>query len=155
MKRLEATGENLAAELKRWQKILRVMDWEVTAEFAHQAEIPSAECAIVQISGHHKSATIKIVWPSEFPDYWAVGDWQNGLVHELIHLHMERFMPAKDDPAHMDAEAAISLIASALLELDRQCEEPGIIETTEKQPAANGTVMATYPPIKDAVHLTE
>lgn len=143
MKRLEATEDNLAAEVKRWQKLLRLVDWKVDAKFVHQSDIAHTECATVSIFGCAKDAEIKIVWPNEFPEQWEDSrDWQHSLIHELIEVHCDRFKPEKGAPADMDAEVAINLIASALLELDRKAEDAGIIEVTETNHPADPAEVA-------------
>lgn len=125
--RLEPTNEKIRAATAKWQKKLRLQDWQVTAKLARRTEFSSPDC-YAEINYFHpqKSAIIKILDPIDFVPTehdtdLCMYDWERSLIHELLHL-MLMWIPDEDDEEdyNNNEELSINLMAEALIDLDRE-----------------------------------
>lgn len=90
--------------LEKWQKRLRLQDWEISIRWAFDKEI--SEAAEIGYSLNTKEAEIKITKTDdkEFIEF--------NVIHELVHLH---FAPnSKHNDTHFLEEQAINAISKAL-----------------------------------------
>lgn len=113
----------LEERLAFWQRQLRLQDWDLTVERSSQLET-GGKSATTWMSPGSKEGRIRIwrreEWMGESQRY---GTWDEELflVHELVHLHLWAWKGADDegDQHHEDKEAAIDLMAQALVRMSR------------------------------------
>jgi hypothetical protein len=114
---------------ERWQKILRLQDWQITTEICRSWNMPSGGATgTCQRVPARKVANIKILDGSDYsPDFHFDPNHEQTMVHELIHLHTYYIEPKAGadefDPAcavHDSMEVLVDAMAGALLALDRQ-----------------------------------
>ena len=115
--------EELKKLCKKWQKILRMQDWNIDLRLVHYSQI-EGEIASVLPDLPRKSAIIRIADPSskhKGQDYEQdyVDDMLDSLVHELIHLHLEKVKPTEDHQ-QSDFELVIVCLSEALVGLYRK-----------------------------------
>ncbi len=105
--------------LPKWQRILRLQDWNIQIEIKREREMDIANaggCNNWHIQSRH--STIHILdtadWPTD-PEH-PVQDMELTLVHELLHLHLAEWR----ENTKPFGEQAIHAIAQALIMLDRR-----------------------------------
>ena len=104
------TQQELESLCAKWQRRLRLQDWNVTVELVRHFDIPDrVDEASMQIE--RKEATIKIVSPADRHE--QDNPFEHTLIHELLHLHFEPFW---NNEKGVEMEQAINLIAGALCE---------------------------------------
>jgi hypothetical protein len=88
--------EELQALCAKWQKILRLQDWDAEAVFVRQSDLDTADArCFPRLS--RKEAMIKILDPRDFHGERLSGDdgslasIETLLIHELLHLHYEPY----------------------------------------------------------------
>jgi hypothetical protein len=111
-------AKSLDAMCAKWQRILRLQDWDVKIQFAHSYEIPG-NAGDVNFVVAKKAASIRILFPAEFDATIKFPqDIEKTIVHELVHLH---FAPIDDFDGLRGRllEQAVECIASGLVERDR------------------------------------
>lgn len=118
--------EWLDERLAYWQRILRLQDWRITAEFA-DARIMEGKSGLTWFGATSKEARVRILPPSEWQSpsmRYGVWDEELFLIHELVHLHLTHWRDADSatEPTNpnLDWEAkeqAIDLLATALFSL--------------------------------------
>ena len=123
--REQYTTTDLAALLAKWQKLLRLQDWNITAGFYHAYELArDGRAAENRHAFTEKVSEIRIVRPEEHNPGWcpATLDIEHSLVHELLHLHLSRSYEqvSRDDALQDELELAINMIADTLLRIDRR-----------------------------------
>ncbi len=100
------TGNELQRLCRLWQKRLRLADWDISASFATEQEMPDAEGEIPYDTAE-LTATIR-VRDNE--------NTERTLVHELLHL---RVIPLWDGspggPDHDAKETALNLLADSFV----------------------------------------
>lgn len=107
-----------------WQRQLRLLDWNLSAELSTVAET-RGKAALTNVYSFTKEARIRLLAPEEFPppsDRTGNWDMEYTLVHELVHLHMEGWgedARVEDSPAWVAKECAIDMMADALVRLGR------------------------------------
>lgn len=125
------TNQKLQSLVKKWQKILKLQDWEVTARFASQYEFmtPKAEGQSTT-NWHYRICRIKILKPQEYD--FTTGyeqDIEETIVHELLHpwfsLALGEFHGENIKSRTDDVELMINTLAAALIKLDRQKKKKG------------------------------
>lgn len=119
----EITRETLEARCREWQRRLRLQDWKVTATFDTWHSLDDRSGAI-SYNLQHKIAKVRVMDPRHYCDHWDADDrdWENHLIHELLHLHFAPFwvMEADDKLKFEAQELAINLLTGALLDLKRR-----------------------------------
>ncbi len=109
----------LDACLKKWQKILRLQDWDIDLRILPHAAFAQAGCAgECRTAQEHRSASIHILRPedyaivagSETPDY----DMEATLIHELIHVSLAMLEPHAPE---VIVEQAVDALARAFSDL--------------------------------------
>ena len=83
--------ELLEKQLKYWQELLRLQDWDIKVVFWSHDALDGAVCKI-KYSRNQKTATLAMRVPEDIPPIerdWPEGealDYDNSIVHELLHL---------------------------------------------------------------------
>lgn len=124
-----ANQEELEAGLAKWQKILRLQDWNIITGIKRAKDMHERDNrGEAWPWNEHKRARIYLVdhVDHEDPD-WGDLDHERILVHELLHLHVNRIMDEVSDVdkkladrLHTQEEECVNLIADALIALDRK-----------------------------------
>jgi hypothetical protein len=112
------TNKQLEALCRLWQGRLRLLDWDIRAEFKRFHEM-QANAGMNEINEQHKTSTISILaeCDSEYlNDGLADFSVEHTLVHELVHLHCLEFEPEQNSRAHIHFELMINTLTSALIE---------------------------------------
>ena len=108
---------NLAKLASKWQKILRLQDWEVTIDFYRARDFTNAdalgECTF---NINSREGFIKILDPI---DYEGEYDLEWIVVHELLHLHFADWTAKNNYECPVSGEQAIDSIAQALTRLNK------------------------------------
>lgn len=92
---------SLVELLDKWQRILRLQDWDIIIKFVSPTELKSGREAEILIHRRYKRAYIKVVdpkydWPNdhfdlEFNSPSAPTYLERLVLHELIHLVVYKF----------------------------------------------------------------
>lgn len=113
----------LNALCTKWQRILRLQDWDVKILFARGFDLTAGKQGTIEWVSKKKSAFVKILDPQDYePAIRWPQDVEKTVVHELLHLH---YAPIDDTEGlrEMILEQAVECIATALISLDRQTKE--------------------------------
>ena len=113
------TQTDLEKLLAKWQRLLRLQDWNIQVRFVRGHEIDDCQ-ARIKHNDNYKCAIVKLRDPQD----WPPGDWpedsESDLVHELLHLHMSPFDGSKADTQEaVCLEQAIECITQALVKVER------------------------------------
>ena len=108
---------NLSKVASKWQKILRLQDWEVTIDYYRARDFTNAdalgECTF---NLNSREGFIKILHPTDYDgDY----DLEWIVVHELLHLHFADWTAKNNYECPVSGEQAIDSIAQALTRLNK------------------------------------
>lgn len=110
--------KNLSKLSAKWQKILRLQDWEVDINFYRSRDFtnPDAlgECTF---NINARSAVIKILDPIDYEGEYDI-EWT--VVHELLHLHFAQWTATNNYECPVSAEQGIDAIAQALTKLEKK-----------------------------------
>lgn len=109
------TERQLGKLCQRWQRVLGLQDWTVTARFAERKEF-KGDCAVGETSIDFNNKIARVIILNDADKKY---EYPNGthpvamtLIHELVHLHIE---PALDMPekglARMLLEQGIQALA--------------------------------------------
>ncbi len=100
-----------------WQKRLRLQDWHITIEAKRREAIRGEADGIAHFTYSTKEARIYICEPIDGgKERTGPFDFEQVLIHELLHLHFAGCSPADDNSKeHLALEQAIDLTAWALL----------------------------------------
>ena len=121
-------------QLKYWQQVLRLQDWNIELRIVRQHELGDpdalAECEYYL---ERKDAFIRIVPPIDLDKFDSsyleeeARDYDVTIIHELLHLHFALF----DDPQYECAhEQVINTLSRAFAKIYRlPSTEPGTIST--------------------------
>lgn len=119
----ESFGDQAYAQLRFWQELLRLQDWNIELRIVRQFTLDDpdtlAECEYYL---ERKDAIIRIVIPEDldrFEDVYLgneARDYDITLVHELLHLHFAQFAPPEDEVVH---EQVINTLSRAFVKLYR------------------------------------
>ena len=103
----------MARLLLKWQKRLRLLDWDLTLDYRQIASpVRDTPIGSANMDPEHKSAVITIIDTSNWP-FEPQPPIEETIIHELLHLHMVTFESRK--LAHeVNLEQAINCIAQAL-----------------------------------------
>lgn len=119
------TDAELIAGVRKWQRLLHLEDWEITATLVPQWTFSERSTAATNFMFNNQDASqIKLASYDTIdlvanPDY---ADMERTLVHELVHLHYRPsdLWETKETPAQSRAyERGIEATARALVELER------------------------------------
>jgi hypothetical protein len=127
---LMATKAELRRLCKKWQRILRLEDWDIAVRYG-DSHHTNDELASVSCHSHNKSALVTILKPEARPDnvWWieafpdqSYDDEENHIVHELLHVRFDKLIEDSQEGSPHDVlhEQAIEALVQALLKLDRQ-----------------------------------
>ena len=125
------TQEQLDAALVKWQAILRLQDWNIDAKVQplrdFQGDSVWARC---HPKPKKKDAFIQLrdqaYYLNEVEERWTrPRDMEVDLVHELLHIHFERFEPDEEGMQFDAMEAVIETLARQFVMLDRQAGARG------------------------------
>lgn len=114
------TQEQLDAALARWQRILRLQDWDIRASLRPRG-IDDTQDGHCIVHWRLKSATIRIVnqnCEGSLPE-WPY-DCEHILVHELLHIPTHPFAPDKETMNDDLFEQHIDSLAKVLVALERE-----------------------------------
>ena len=111
---------NLTKLASKWQKLLRLQDWEVNIDYYRAREFtnPDAlgECSF---NLNSREGFIKILHPT---DYDGEYDLEWVVVHELLHLHFADWTAKNNHECPVSGEQAIDAIAQTLSKLNKACD---------------------------------
>lgn len=115
------TEEQLAEVCVEWQRILRLLDWQVYLAVVRTSQMDDPEDAgECSWSEPLKIAKIKVLDPQDWsPDFVVGHDMERTLVHELLHLYMIGWEAEPGTVQEAQQEQAICLLADALVGLRR------------------------------------
>jgi len=108
---------------RKWQRLLRLQDWDVKIRWATGADDQTGDCATCKHWDQEKFALIRVTPPDQrttSAEFHEETDVEADVVHELLHLHFAPFESPDDSPEATSQEQAINLIACALVALDRK-----------------------------------
>lgn len=114
------TEATLIEICRKWQRRLRLQDWDIKIIFVRQFEMRPDVLGCCEPVIEKKVALIKIVDPIDYPTdcRWGL-DVENTIIHELLHCHFE---PVSKDGG-VFVEQAIESITSGLLSAEREDRE--------------------------------
>lgn len=120
------TDAELKKLCRKWQKILRMLDWEIDVRFGSAAEIDN-QSAKVKVYAEGRQAVVRIC-PVEGFDmtddhmlaFPSATDPEAALVHELLHIPFHNVIE-KEPNEHEGVmqEQAIEQLARAFIDLSR------------------------------------
>lgn len=117
---------DLESALRYWQGILRLQDWDITAEFSNRWELPGDSVGCNMIDPCGMDAAIKVLNPDQGDSVDSViaYDWEFTLVHELLHIVLDG-LDDKDKYDHDEAyqimvESTVNRLSKALTALHRK-----------------------------------
>lgn len=121
------TQAELDAALAKWQKILRLQDWEITAEFMdfkHPDADNGGTLACITRSEYKQRARILVLRADDLVmgtrSLYDPIDMEESLVHELVHAGMALFEPSDTDSVQWSlCERFVDNMARTLIRLDR------------------------------------
>ncbi len=111
------TEKQLHQCLAKWQKILRLQDWDIRLHLARHSEMHNGQASgEISVFDLKKIATIHILHMEDFNLIGAAEtqDMEYTLVHELMHIYLH---PMKC--RQVDEEQAVHRLATALVALSR------------------------------------
>ena len=124
-KRLQKQAERL---IQKWQRLLRLQDWDVKCRFRHHHAIEMAG-SISWNRAKGKQALMSLLLPGEgkdLSDHNNPYDVEETIVHELLHLAFTSVCPVSTGSLKSDMhEAAIEQTAQLLIKLDREPRKRG------------------------------
>jgi hypothetical protein len=107
-----------------WQKRLRLQDWNVRLQVKSMEDVEGG-FARARIWQSEKSALVQIVDPADTNslDVQVSGgrDLEEDIVHELLHLPCDAFVPEdQDTPEYEAIEQMIGVLANCIVRLSRE-----------------------------------
>ncbi len=113
------TEEELKALCVKYQKILRLQDWNIIVRIKRARDFDQECCGDVHWSLTRKEAVIRILDHVDYdPDSIYPQNMERTLIHELLHIHFAEVSErAKDADIDIDTslEQALQCIAQAFL----------------------------------------
>lgn len=112
------SDEDLKAALGKWQRRLRLCDWDIRVRIVRSPEMKREANAEIAVWVKSKRAMIQLVHPEDYAlmndSCWSY-DMERCLVHEMLHIPMRAFAPDEDDDPekHMLMEQFIECTAAA------------------------------------------
>jgi hypothetical protein len=114
------TQKKLDCLIRKWQKILKLLDWTIKSNVLRGHEMNGNE-GLCAVTFSRRMAFISIEDPndSSTAKEWGT-DPEHVVVHELLHCYFHPFFPEDRDSVEYDlAEQAVDGIAGAFIALDR------------------------------------
>lgn len=108
--------ENLQQILLEWQRILKLLDWDISVKVVPHREAEEA-WGNVRWNLDEKFADIKLLDPADQSGGMRPYNVEETLVHELLHLHFAPFDATTGTHEQRFQEQAINAIARALVNL--------------------------------------
>lgn len=103
---------------QEWQKRLRLVDWNITVNFFNHSVVDGYGSCQIHLSD--KTASVSIVPEDQIQHQTHCLDTEVTLVHELIHIKAEEFLPQGDDRIAGKAfECFVEHVAQALVAAKR------------------------------------
>lgn len=119
-----ATNAELRKGLRKWQRTLGLLDWQIKARLIKSNEIADGCVAHCLPCLLHRSATIGILDSLSRRDSTWPHDHEHSLIHELLHLPLglvEESLGAEGANGEKpESERFINQMADALLRADRR-----------------------------------
>lgn len=118
--RSRLAASHLRDALPRWQKRLKLDDWNVTIVPSDPRELRPGTFGNIRWDSTKKRAVIRVLDARhyEMPYRTALRDMEFTVVHELIHLELSSL--PRSEASRSDEEHAVNRIAQALLDLERR-----------------------------------
>lgn len=112
---------NLQKLLKKWQKILRLEDWDIQIRWARSYELAEASSVAENLRDvPNKRCDVRVLDPIDFVNsVWPERDYELDIVHELLHTHVEAFAREFNGTDNLK-EQVIETLAKALVALERK-----------------------------------
>lgn len=112
---------------RRWQRELRLQDWDVTIEIARQRDVGEATMGDCTRAKTKRVARIRLLDPRDIDgqDMMTLEEahnWELTLVHELLHLQLHDAFPSgysAGSAEELAIERAIDATSKALVRLSR------------------------------------
>lgn len=129
---MEAPSEaGLCRTMKRWQKMLRLEQWNIKIRYARSREMLTPEDGTIAwgrclLNVNHLRATILILHPEDYADEDDQGEIESTVVHELLHVQMcgmRDAIPGPDPAGDTVEEQVINVNAELLVGLHRQASD--------------------------------
>lgn len=79
------TQTTLQALLERYQRQLRLLDWDISVEFCSLRDMPDNAIGCIRIDDRRTSATMRILRPEDWSET-ETDDIDGVIVHELLHI---------------------------------------------------------------------
>lgn len=119
------TDEAAQRACVKWQKILRLKDWEVVAQIRRMVDFKNKPHAWAEIdySRTRKQAVVFLLDPCDFAHSNAhcfPQDHEQSLVHELLHLHTAWWSSSPNTEERDLEEQMIEALAFAFVEIARK-----------------------------------
>ena len=119
------TQKKLEQLCRKWQRILRLQDWEIEARWATRNELDKGSNAEASLCINQKVATVGIIKPEDHQTWnGKEQDIEKSVVHELLHLPLQSIenYARKGEESALDnaVENVTNLISGALIMLDRR-----------------------------------
>lgn len=116
------TQEALSACCEKWQKILRLQDWDVLCVLvSHHEDLSEHALGDCMTCIELKKAHVRVLHPDATPKGWdgkICEDQERILVHELLHIHFSPFEPAdRESLDYAMWEQSIDVLARVLVGL--------------------------------------
>ena len=115
--------EQAEAALAKWQKILRLQDWDIKIFIYRAKDLMTDGQAEVTWLREKKQAILKLLDPIDYDNNYFIQDHEVSIVHELLHCHMALFDQEAGTLEDIAQEQAIHALSFALVELDRKNRE--------------------------------
>ena len=114
----------LQSYLEVWQARLGLGDWKVSVSIVRLTELKHKTLGNIHWDVPTKSARIRVLRPEDYSSKikGVLGDMEETIVHELIHLSLVPFQPenGKTEAERGAEETVVSDVTRALLALDRE-----------------------------------
>ena len=103
-----------------WRQRLKLEDWQVSAVMTRRSDLAPRTLGGIHWDKPKKTAVIWVLDPADYrlPLREMLDDMQLTIVHELVHLELTSL--PRGQASRGSEERAVSGIAEAMLELDRQ-----------------------------------
>ena len=115
----KTTQADLDRLVEKWQKILRLQDWDIHASLVPAGELENKALAGCIVTPERRLAVIKLVDPAvaKSLDHDIPYCFESTLVHEIIHIYFELLEISEEK--HMLEEQAVDSLARSLVKLSR------------------------------------
>ena len=116
---MRLTQKQLNLWLAKWQAMLRLQDWDITAELQDRKEMDGAD-GLCGPTAARRHAVIYIAKNAGCPKNIVPHDPERTLVHELLHVLFSPFeLQESESPSGIAQEQVVDQMATLLLRLER------------------------------------